>query len=112
MSDARVKSGLLVQSIVRRASARGTPATVLQKGDEDAGAVYVKIFRGMGVGCTLLAPTRDPESGQLVWLSVTGDAPTPESEADAYLEREKRIDPDFWVLEIEDRDGWNPFDAD
>ena len=25
------------------------------------------------------------------------------------FERERRIDPDLWVLEIEDRGGWNPF---
>lgn len=64
---------------------------------------------GPEAGCTVLAPTRDYERDRLWWRPATGDAPVPEADADAYLERERRIDPDLWVLEIEDRDGWNPF---
>lgn len=109
MTEARLKAQVIVQSAIRRASMRGIPATVARRGDPDAGAVYVKVNRGPEAGCTVLAPTRDYERDRLWWRPATGDAPVPEADADAYLERERRIDPDLWVLEIEDRDGWNPF---
>lgn len=109
MTEARLKSLVIVQSAVRRASMRGISATVARRGDPDAGAIYVKINLGPAAGCTVLAPTRDYERELTRWRPATGDAPVPEADADAYIERERRIDPDLWVLEIEDRNGWNPF---
>lgn len=109
VTEARLKAQVVVQSAIRRASMRGIPATVARRGDPDAGAIYVKVNRGIGVGCTVFAPTRDYERELTWWRPATGDAPVPEADADALIERERRIDPDLWVLEIEDRDGWNPF---
>ena len=109
MTEARLKSQVIVQSAIRRASMRGIPATVARRGDPDAGAIYVKLNLGPRAGCTVLAPTRDYERERTWWRPATGEQPVPEADADAYIERERRIDPDLWVLEIEDRDGWNPF---
>ena len=112
MTEARLKSQVIVQSAIRRASMRGIPATVARRGDPDAGAIYLKQNRGPGIGCTVLAPSRDYERDRTWWRAATGEAPVPEADADAYIERERRIDPDLWVLEIEDRDGWNPFEEE
>lgn len=108
--DARVKARILVQAAIRQASMRGTPATVVRRGDPDAGAVYVKLNRGDGTGCSVLAPTRDYDTGRARWRRATGEHPVPEADADALLDRERAIDPDLWVLEIEDREGWHPFE--
>lgn len=111
MSQPRVTSKILVQSIVRRAAVRGSFATVVHSGDDDAGAVYAKIVRGRN-DSTLLAPSRRPEDGKAVWLPALGEGISDEAAADAYIERERRIDPDLWLVEVEDKDGWNPFDDD
>ncbi|MDF1793859.1 MAG: DUF1491 family protein [Thalassobaculaceae bacterium] len=110
MTEARLKAGIIVQAAIRRATIRGTPATVVRHGDDDAGQVFVVVNRGRDIGCVLLAPSRDYDTGKTVWRTPLGEDPVPERDADAYLERERGVDPDLWVLEIEDRDGWHPFD--
>ena len=73
-----------------------------------------------GNGCRLktLAGGKDSPSKvddpfryfQFSKLRATGEGTVSEADADAYLEREEKVDPDLWVLEVEDRDGRNPFD--
>ena len=41
----------------------------------------------------------------------TGPTPVSEAEADAYIERQVKYDPDVWVLEIEDRRGQYKLDG-
>lgn len=108
MSEPRLKSKMLVQAGLRHCMALGLMATVVRSGDEDAGAVYLKINR-LGPGFTILALARELDGG-LKWRSRTGDKPVQEACADAVLEKERRIDPDIWVLEIEDREGRNPLE--
>jgi hypothetical protein len=110
VTEARLKAGIIVQAAIRQASMRGIPATVVRHGDDDAGQVYVVVNRGRDIGCVLLAPSRDYDTGKTVWRTPLGADPVPEPEADAYIEKERRIDPDLWVLEIESRAGWHPFD--
>lgn len=109
MSGPRLKAKALVQSIVRRAAVRGSFATVVHSGDEDAGAVFVSLVKGRD-DCELLAPSRDPEDGSAVWLPVLQEGAKTEADIATYISRERRIDPDLWLLEVEAADGWNPFD--
>ena len=108
MTDRRLKSGMLIQAGVRMCSSRGVSATVVRRGDPDGGVIYIKINR-FEYGCVVLSQVR-MEGGQLVWLRATGEHPVTEVDADDYIQRQVKYDPDLWVLEVEDREGRNPFE--
>ena len=109
MTEARLKTGLWVQACVRRGDLEGIAVTVVRKGDPDGGAVLVKLNQ-RELGCTVLAETRDP-GGARAWIRGTGAAPVAEDAADAYIARNRQRDPDLWVIEVEDRAGRLPFEA-
>jgi hypothetical protein len=98
----RLKSGIFVRALVRRAEVAGAQAYVVRKGSEEAGAIFLKVSRLDG-SCTVLNQARDGE-GELVWARPLGET-CDEARASAYFERQIKFDPDLWILEIEDRDG-------
>ena len=75
-------------------------AALIRRGDEDAGAVLIKVNR-FALGCLVYSQVRD-EHGQLAWLAGTGADLVPEAEADAYIQRQSSYDADLWVVEVED----------
>ena len=98
----RLKSGLYIKAIIRRAEIEGAAAFVVRRGAEEAGAIFLKIARLDGT-CTVLNQARRGD-GELVWAKPLGEA-TDEPKAAAYFEKQIRFDPDLWILEIEDREG-------
>ena len=102
MTTPRLKAGIFVRAVIRRAEVAGAQAFVVRKGSEEAGAVFLKISRLDGT-CMLLNQARDG-AGELVWARPLGDS-ADEAAANAYLERQVKFDPDLWILEIEDRQG-------
>ena len=108
MSDDRLPTALWVQAGLAQCSTRGISAMVLHKGDPHTGVVLVKITTLDGA-CRLLTQQRDM-AGVLRWVDALPKDPTPsEADADAYITRNSARDPDLWVIEIEDRNGVNPF---
>ena len=61
-------------------------------------------------GCLVLTQTRDLD-GRMAWLPAMKGEAVSESDADAYIERAVARDPDLWVIEVEDREGRNPFEG-
>lgn len=104
----RLRTELKAQGWIRRAQAKGLMATVVRKGDADAGALFLKLNR-FKAGCEVFAGAVAPD-GSPAWLRSTGADPVPEREADAYLARQAGYDPDLWVVEIEDPKGQFVFD--
>ena len=98
----RLKAGIFVRAVIRRAEVAGAQAYVVRKGSEEAGAIFLKVSRLDGT-CTVLNQARDGE-GELVWARPLGEA-TDDAKAAAYLERQIKFDPDLWIVEIEDREG-------
>lgn len=109
MSEARLQTEFWVQACVHRGNVHGIAVTVVHKGDPARGSVIVKLNR-FEEGCVVLAETRD-ETGTRAWIRGTGAEPVAEADADAYIARNRKYDPDLWVLEVEDRQGRLPFEA-
>jgi hypothetical protein len=99
---ARLKAGIFVRALIRRAEVAGAQAYVARHGAEEAGAVLLKIARLDGT-CLVLDQARRGE-GELVWVKPLGDS-ADETRAKLFFEKQIRFDPDLWIVEIEDREG-------
>lgn len=102
----RLKTEILVAAQLKRCEAAGAFAHVAKKGDPDAGAVAVKVFVGRGEEGLLARLFMQSVNldGEKEWREAF-DGPYKEEEVDMRLEKERRIDPDLWVVEIEDPKG-------
>lgn len=106
----RIKSGLWVGAYVRRLGSIPVSAMVLKRGDADAGAIFIKVSRLDGYAC-VLRPALSMGGGdadglpERRWVEALQGAETAESEADAYLARQRDFDADLWIIEVEDRQG-------
>lgn len=108
MSD-RLETAFWLKAHIKMWNDRGIQMLVVKRGEAQAGAVLLKINRGPAIGVTVLSQTRTPD-GKPAWMRGTGEDPVPEEDADAYIARQLRYDPDLWVVEIEDEAGRHPFE--
>jgi hypothetical protein len=108
MAEARLKSGMFVSMALRRGNNEGKFGAVLHRGDPDAGGILV-VLRGRE-GMMVLSQVRDA-GGEAAWMRGTGLAPVEQEAADAYIERQRRYDPDLWVVEFDAHDFVPPFEA-
>ncbi|MEL6567692.1 MAG: DUF1491 family protein [Pseudomonadota bacterium] len=105
MSEARLRTGLWVEALLRRVQLAGSAAFVLQKGDAERGDVLIKVAALDGMARAFV-PTVDFETGARIFedLASRGIEPT-ETAIDEYVARAKDRDRDLWIVEIEDREG-------
>ncbi|MEI9411147.1 DUF1491 family protein [Mesorhizobium salmacidum] len=99
----RVTADLWVSALLRRVFGAGGFAAVVNRGATEAGAVFI-LARGRMGEMALYGPapqtsydSAKPEDRFFSLLAAGDDA----SVLDARLEREKKFDPDIWVVEIE-----------
>jgi hypothetical protein len=98
----RLKAGIFVRALVRRAEVAGAQAFVVRKGAEEAGAILIKLNRLDGT-CTVLSQARRGE-GELVWMKQLGEV-VDDASAQSLFDKQIKFDPDIWIVEIEDRLG-------
>ena len=104
----RLKSGFWVAAYVRRCNVEGVFAAVRRRGAEDAGAIFIKVNRLDGTA-DVYAPA--PQSAfadhpvDRAFSPALKTMPAAEGDAEAYLARQTRYDPDVWIVETEDRGG-------
>ena len=97
----RLKSKLTAQAILRFYDSRGLSAYLRHKGDEEAGDLMIVI--GLSDGrAVLYSPSHDME-GRRRWTRISGDDPIPADQAEVRIAKARSIDPDLWVIEIEER---------
>lgn len=105
----RLKSAIWVSAYLRRCHVEGAFAVLRKRGAEDAGAIFLKIDRLDGTA-NLYGPA--PQSAfdeshpsDRIFAPCLGSAPVAHSDAEAFLDRQMRFDPDLWIVEVEDRSG-------
>jgi len=107
MSEPMLRAAFWVSAQIKICDLKSIPIVVVKKGDPDAGAVFLKIDRHIN-GVVVLSQARDGQ-GMRVWTQATGNEPVTSNEADAYLERQKKYDPDLWIIDIDDpNDQYQP----
>jgi hypothetical protein len=101
-STPRLKAGIFVRALIRRAEAEGASAFIVRKGNEEAGAIIIRVARLDGT--MLVLNQARMGDGALVWARPLGDWGA-EDKAAAWCDKQVRFDPDLWIVEIEDRAG-------
>ncbi|MCC1482263.1 DUF1491 family protein [Roseibaca sp. Y0-43] len=108
MSGARLATHIWVAAYLKRLQLQAIPAYVTAKGDATSGAVLVKLAPMDGTARAYLKRfdfARDAH----VWDVLRAG---PEAEVDATITRERQVDPDLWVVEVEDPQGRHLLDEE
>ncbi|MEP4031858.1 MULTISPECIES: DUF1491 family protein [Stappiaceae] len=102
----RVTSDFFVTALVRRIFAENGFAAIQKKGAPEAGAIFVAVDRLDGTydfyGPAPQAMFMDQPQGRLFEQILEK---VPRSDITARLEREARMDPDYWMVEVDSEAG-------
>jgi len=110
----RLKSEIWVKAYLRRCLYNGAMGVIVRHGDDDAGAIFIKVMRGDGMAAVFSpAPAGlDDADVDRRWVTSFKSTFVADEEAEAMLKREAQFDSDIWVVEIEDREGRHFFSDD
>lgn len=99
----RLRTELWVKAQIRACGVQAVPAFVRRRGDAEAGTVTL-LVDDMKDGVSVYSAAYGPE-GVRGWIAANAGAPMTPADAEAYIRRQADIDPDLWVIEIEDPQG-------
>lgn len=97
--NARLPAHLEISGLIRAVQAQGGFATVLSKGERDAGTILILTMERGGNGVLF---ERMPQlDGSRKFVQVKAQNIENKREFEEYLERRKRQDSDVWILEVD-----------
>ncbi len=107
----RLKSQLWIQAYLQKLAAAMIPVFIVRRGDESAGAIFIKISFLDGL-CAVYAPvpagfndSQPTAHDDRLWANSFPDKQLTEREADQWLTEQASYDSDLWVIEVEDSTG-------
>lgn len=89
--------------LIRAVQAAGGFATVLNKGEREAGTILV-VLAEKGANARLFERLPDAQGGRMWTATRTQDIENP-FEFGEYLDRRTARDPDLWIIELDIVDG-------
>jgi hypothetical protein len=105
----RLKTAIWVAAYLRRCNGAGASAVLRRRGAEEAGAVFIKVDRLDGrvelFGPAPQSTFEDARPIERAFVACLPKQPVPDGDAEAYLARQLKFDPDVWIVEVEDRAG-------
>lgn len=101
--EPRLPAHLEVAGLIRSVEAGGGFATVLNKGERDAGTIMI-VLTEKGVNSRIYE--RMPQAdGSRQWRCSRKQDPENPAEITSYIERRSSQDPDLWVVELDIAEG-------
>jgi hypothetical protein len=103
----RLRTEFWVKAYIRRCAVEGASAVVVRHGDDDAGAIFIKVDRLDGT-CLLFGPAPaglDGAESDRRWMPLLAPTGVDSAAADTMLGREASFDSDLWIIDVEDRRG-------
>ena len=114
----RLHSHMWVSAFLKKVNNNGASAVLLRRGEETAGAIYVKVAK-LDKTAYLYSPapffmfeealqaknSHGPLEIDRCWHSEFGATPQAEFDVDEFLRQQIDYDKDIWVIEVEDPQG-------
>jgi len=110
MPDDRLPTNLYVDAHLKTLTDKAVYYYFHQKGNPSSGLILVKLANLKGQA-KLRIQERDFIEDKMIWVDALDKETLEEADVDAYIRRAIDRDPDLWVIEIEDTEMNNPFEA-
>lgn len=99
----RLPAHLEVSGLIRQVTSAGGFATVLHKGERDAGTILV-ILAKKGRQYAIYERLPKPD-GRRIWSAVGSDVTEKYRDYGEWLARRSAFDPDLWIVELDIANG-------
>lgn len=99
----RLKSEIFVKALLRTETAQGGFCTVLRRGSDEAGAIFIVILGKEGradlYGPAPQSVIDDENTGDRIFEQL--ESGVDHSTLANFQDKQERFDPDFWMVELE-----------